>query len=109
MYGFLIFLHVVVSVLLVVVILMQASRGGGLSGTFGGTASTAIFGGRGAGSFLSKVTVGLAVAFMTLAVLISLINVPSDSGSIVRQRAENELGSPAAELPVPLSLPEDQQ
>ena len=45
MYGFMVFLHVVVSVLLVTVILMQASRGGGLSGTFGAGASTAIFGG----------------------------------------------------------------
>ena len=86
---------------------MQASRGGGLSGTFGAGASTAIFGGRGAGSFLSKVTVGLAIAFMTLAILISLVNVPSASNeSIVKQRAEGETVSPAVDLPVPLSLPE---
>ncbi|MEE9166959.1 MAG: preprotein translocase subunit SecG [Candidatus Neomarinimicrobiota bacterium] len=109
MYGFLVFLHVVTSVLLVVVILMQASKGGGLSGTFGGTTSTAIFGGRGAGSFLSKVTVGLAFTFMVLAIFISLMSVPSDSDSIVRQRAEDQMESPAYELPVPLSLPQKNQ
>ena len=54
MYGFLVFLHVITCLLLVGVILMQASKGGGLAGTFGGT-SNAMFGGRGAGSFLSKV------------------------------------------------------
>ena len=110
MYSFMVFLHVLVSVLLVTVILMQASRGGGLSGTFGAGASTAIFGGRGAGSFLSKVTVGLAIAFMTLAILISLVNVPSTGGeSIIRQRAEGEAVSPAAGLPVPFSLPEERE
>lgn len=108
MYGFLVFLHVVVSIMLVTVILMQASKGGGLAGTFGG-ASTALFGGRGAGSFLSKVTVGLAAAFMALAILISLVNVPTESGdSIVRKMAEEEVVSPAADLPVPLSLPQQQ-
>ena len=106
MYGFLVFLHVITCLLLVGVILMQASKGGGLAGTFGGT-SNAMFGGRGAGSFLSKVTVGLAVAFMMLAILISLVNVPTGSGdSIVRKMAEEEVVSPAADLPIPLSLPE---
>ena len=108
MYGFLVFLHVLTCLLLVTVILMQASKGGGLAGTFGG-ASTAMFGGRGAGSFLSKVTVGLAATFMVLAILISLVNIPTDSGdSIVRKMAEDEVVSPAADLPVPLSLPQDE-
>ena len=108
MYGFLVFLHVLTCLLLVTVILMQASKGGGLAGTFGG-ASTAMFGGRGAGSFLSKVTVGLAATFMVLAILISLVNVPTESGdSIVRKMAEDEVVSPAADLPVPLSLPQDE-
>ncbi len=108
MYGILVFLHVITCLMLVTVILMQASKGGGLAGTFGG-ASTAMFGGRGAGSFLSKVTVGLAATFMVLAILISLVNVPTDSSdSIVRQMAEDEVVSPAADLPVPLSLPQDE-
>jgi len=107
MREFLIFIHLIISVLLVIVILMQASRGGGLSGTFGSTTSTAIFGGRGAGSFLSKVTVSLAIAFMALAILISLISVPSTSDSIIRQKAD-QAPSPAAELPVPLSLPQEE-
>ena len=108
MYGILVFLHVITCLLLVTIILMQASKGGGLAGTFGG-ASTAMFGGRGAGSFLSKVTVALAATFMVLAILISLVNVPTDSGdSIVRKMAEEEVISPAADLPVPLSLPHDE-
>ncbi|MCH7731225.1 MAG: preprotein translocase subunit SecG [Candidatus Marinimicrobia bacterium] len=107
MYGFFVFLHVLVSVLLVVVILMQSSKGGGLAGTFGGGMSTAMFGGRGAGSFLSKVTVGLAIGFMTLAILISLVNTPGGSAteSIVKKKAEERVITPGYDLPVPISFP----
>ncbi len=74
-----IFLYVIlglVSISLMGVILMQSSKGGGLAGTFGGAASTtnALFGGSGAGNFLTKLTTGLAVAFMVLIILISVLN-----------------------------------
>lgn len=107
MYGFFVFLHVLVSILLIVVILMQSSKGGGLAGTFGGGMSTAMFGGRGAGSFLSKVTVALAIGFMTLAILISLVNVPAElsSESIVKKKAEERIITPGGDLPVPASFP----
>ena len=57
MQTFLIIIHTIVSVLLVAVILMQASQGGGLSGTFGSSATSALLGGRGAGTFLSKLKI----------------------------------------------------
>ena len=45
MVGFLITIHTLICILLVSVILMQASQGGGLSGTIGGGMSNAIFAG----------------------------------------------------------------
>jgi len=72
---FLYILLVLVSILLMVVILMQSSKGGGLAGTFGGgSTASALFGGVGAGNFLTKVTTGLAVAFMSLIILIGVLN-----------------------------------
>jgi preprotein translocase subunit SecG len=58
--------HVLVCVLLVVVVLMQSSKGEGLAGAFGGGSGLtgAVFGGRGAASFLSKATTVLAIIFM---------------------------------------------
>lgn len=57
--------HVLVSISLILVVLMQSSKGEGLAGTaFGGSISGAVFGGRGAASFLSKSTTVLAVLFM---------------------------------------------
>ena len=75
MIGFLIILHTVISILLITVILMQASQGGGLSGTFGGQAASSILGGQGAGNVLSRITTWLAVLFLSLAVVISMLRV----------------------------------
>ncbi len=109
MYGFLVMLHIIVCILLICVILMQASKGGGLAGTFGGATSSAVFGGRGAGNFLTKLTAGLAIAFMMLAILISLVNVPSNTASsIVQEKASERVSTPGEDLPRPLSLPEGQ-
>ena len=64
MATFLLIVHILVCLILVVSILLQASKGGGLSTAFGGGGGgTAMFGGAGAATFLSKVTTFLAVAF----------------------------------------------
>ncbi|MCK5841003.1 MAG: preprotein translocase subunit SecG [Candidatus Fermentibacteria bacterium] len=67
------FLHSVICVLLVAVVLLQKSKGDGLSGAFGGGgALTASFGNRGAASLLSKATTVLAVLFMVISFLLAI-------------------------------------
>lgn len=59
--------HVIVCIALVLVVLLQSSKGEGLAGSAfggGGGMSGAVFGGRGAASFLSRATTVLAVVFM---------------------------------------------
>jgi len=58
--------HVIVCIALILVVLMQSSKGEGLAGAtaFGGGVSSAVFGGRGAASFLSRATTVLAIVFM---------------------------------------------
>jgi preprotein translocase subunit SecG len=63
LYGLLLFIHIVVSILLIVVILMQASKGRGLSGIAGGAQSQAVIGGRQAATMLHKVTITLGLIF----------------------------------------------
>jgi preprotein translocase subunit SecG len=68
------FLHVLVCILLVAVVLMQKSKGDGLSGAFGGGgALTASFGARGAVTLLSKLTTILACVFMATSFLLALM------------------------------------
>lgn len=103
MAGFLIAIHALVSILLISVILMQASQGGGLAGSIGGQTTNALFGGRGAATILSKMTTWFAIIFMALAILISLIG-SSDSAraaSVVERAAEERTLSPAEGLSLP--------
>ncbi len=79
--------HVIVCIALVLVVLMQSSKGEGLAGgtAFGGAVSGAVFGGRGAATFLSKATTVLAILFMincgALAFMSSERSVVSGSGA----------------------------
>lgn len=103
MYNLLIGLFIIICLTLVVVILLQSSKGGGLSGAFGGSgAMGTVFGGRGAASFLSKVTTYLAIAFLSISLLLSFLNRGIErSGSLVEK--ERQKGStPASGLQVPL-------
>ncbi|MDD2715445.1 MAG: preprotein translocase subunit SecG [Candidatus Wallbacteria bacterium] len=60
----LIFLHIVVSIAVIVIVLFQANKGEGLAGAFGGGASFAVFGDRGPEPFMAKLTIAAAVIFM---------------------------------------------
>ncbi|RMF67475.1 MAG: preprotein translocase subunit SecG [Calditrichaeota bacterium] len=103
MYGFLLFLFVVVCFALTLVILLQSSKGGGLAGAFGGMGDMgAVFGGRGAASFLSKVTTVLAAVFLLLSIVLSLMN-RGNAGparSLVEQEQKKRASVPAARLPI---------
>lgn len=102
MYGLLVAIHIFVSLFLVIVILMQSSKGGGLAGAFGGAGTSAVFGGRGAASFLQKLTTGLVVAFMVIAILIGFTSGSGDDGtSIIQEEARRAISGPGATLPAP--------
>ena len=92
MIGFLIFIHTLVSILLIGIILMQSSQGSGLSGTFGGNTASNVLGGQNAGNILSKITSWLASVFIILAIFISTLSGPAErsgSSSIIKQAAED--------------------
>jgi preprotein translocase subunit SecG len=55
--------HVLTCVFLVLVVLLQQSKGGGLGGALGGGASQ-VFGGSGAGNFMTRLTGVMAALFM---------------------------------------------
>ncbi len=58
-------IHIIVSILLIIVVLLQPGKGGDLGSVFGGGGTTeSVFGAVGAVPFLSKVTRVLAVLFL---------------------------------------------
>ncbi|MCK4329829.1 preprotein translocase subunit SecG, partial [candidate division WOR-3 bacterium] len=73
MRALLLSIHTICSVFLLVVVLLQPSKSGGLSGMFGG-GGTSFFGGRGAAPFLTKITVVLATIFIVTSVILTSIS-----------------------------------
>jgi preprotein translocase subunit SecG len=61
---FLTVVHVLVCILLVGVVLLQRGKGAEIGAVFGGGASSTVFGSRGAGNFLTRLTTGAAIVFM---------------------------------------------
>jgi len=87
MYTLLLLIHVIVCIALTIVILLQSSKGGGLSGVFGGGGGMGtVFGGRGVASFLSKLTTGLAIAFLLICLILGKIT-SGESGPQAQQSA----------------------
>lgn len=72
MFGFLLALHVVVTVLLLLIILIQKSEGG--SSLFSSGSGTSMFNARGTSSMLTKATWGLATVFLLNCILMAHIS-----------------------------------
>ena len=73
MEGLLLFVHIVVSLLLVIVVLLQSGKSADLAGAFGGGGTQSSFGPRGAATILSKATTILAVSFMITSLLLYIL------------------------------------
>jgi preprotein translocase subunit SecG len=89
---------------LVLIVLIQKGRGGGLSGVLGGGIASGILGSK-TGDFLTWVTVSLAGLFLLLAGMMAKFYKPtvSDFGSPATQQQQPESTQPptASEKPTP--------
>jgi len=100
----LLLVHILICVALIIVVLLQSAKGEGLAGAFGGGGglSGAVFGGRGAASFLSKATTVLAILFMVSCLSLSLLSAgkgvtqASVGESAVTQAAQQEAAAQQA-------------
>jgi preprotein translocase subunit SecG len=68
--------HVLVAVFLILVVLLQAGRGGGVSGAFGGGAGAAM-GQRSAATVLGKMTAISAGIFMVTSMILAVMSTPT--------------------------------
>lgn len=87
MYTFVSIVYVFVCLFLILVVLLQSGKGGGLGSAFGGGTSQQIFGGAGAGNLLTRLTAVFAFAFMVLSVWLAFL---STSGEQALERAVRE-------------------
>ena len=107
MYTFFIVVEILVSLMLMIVVLMQASKGGGLAGTLGTSNLGTVFGVRRTSDFLTKTTTVLATLFMVLALFINLVVLPRGERSqeSIIQSGPQPTALPPAQQPAPTTAP----
>jgi len=108
MYTFLVILLIITSILLVISVLMQSSKGDGMSAMTGGSS---VLGGRGAATFLSKFTKWSGIAFFVLIMTINLVVVRRNtmtSESVVQHQSGKQVATQASGLPMPSNVEVEQ-
>ncbi len=77
--------HILVSLSLVFIVLLQKGSGADMGSAFGGS-SQSVFGARGSGSFLGKVTAGLATVFMITSLSLAFVTAQKGSNVSVMEK-----------------------
>ena len=96
MYTLIVILHVIVSIAMILIILLQTGKGSDIGAVFGGGSSQTLFGSTGPTSFLSKLTAGAAIIFMITSMFLAYkFSTGGSGGSIMKG------GPPAQTMPAP--------
>jgi len=86
----LIIIHVIIALLLIGVVLVQRGQGADMGASFGGGGAQTLFGSRGSGSFLGKMTGGLAAAFMLTSLTLAFFS-QQQTGSVVERSVVDQV------------------
>ncbi len=99
MYGFLLFLLVLDGLILGIVVLLQAGKGGGLAAMGGGASPTeGILAGRQAASVLTRTTWTTGSLFMLLALVLSIMSSQASAPSSILRESQQQV-APTPVLP----------
>ena len=96
MYTALIILHILASIFLVIVVLLQAGKGASIGASFGGSSRQTLFGSAGPATFLSKITAGCAIVFMITSLYLTYM-ASSRSTSSIMKNIPHEEAQPAVQ------------
>jgi preprotein translocase subunit SecG len=78
----LVIVHIMVAFALILIVLLQAGKGAGIGAAFGGASQT-VFGPRGPGNFLSKLTTAAAGIFMVTSLVLAIFSSQYVGGSVI--------------------------
>jgi preprotein translocase subunit SecG len=79
----LIIIHIIVSIALIMIVLLQTGKGADMGAAFGGGSSQTLFGSTGASTFLSKATTAAAIIFMVTSLGLAYLSSHRTGESVV--------------------------
>ena len=83
-------LHVIVCIFLIAVVLLQRGKGAQIGAVFGGGAGSTLFGSRGAGNFLTKLTAIAATLYMLTSLSLSYFGIAGAGERLFQNSAAAE-------------------
>ena len=83
MIALIVTLHILASLVLILVVLLQSGKAGDLASTFGSAGTQTAFGARGAATFLTKATTVSAVVFMLTSLSLAVLYTQGSSQSVI--------------------------
>lgn len=105
MFTLLISLIILFSALLIVLILVQNPKGGGLSGEFSSSGATQMFGVQKTGDLVEKLTWGFSIAILLLVLVTNFTLTSGNSEGIQSINVEKAANKTIPSAPAPLSAP----
>jgi len=93
---FLTILHIIVSIALIAIVLLQSGKGAEMGASFGASGSQSVFGAGGGTTFLTKLTTGAAIIFMLTSLTLAYrASMPGTSSIMSSQKS----AAPAPQKP----------
>jgi preprotein translocase subunit SecG len=86
MYIFLTIVHIIVSLGLIAVVLLQSGKGAEMGASFGASGSQSVFGAGGGSTFMSKMTTGAAIIFMLTSLTLAYLSSRPGGSSIMSSK-----------------------
>lgn len=105
MYQLILMIHVVVALVLIGLVLIQHGKGADIGAAFGSGASNTVFGSQGTGSFLFKLTGGLALTFFVTSLSLSYM-VSAQYQKAGQEVIPQQTSVPESRIPVPVDSSE---
>lgn len=100
----LIIVHILVSLFLIAIVLLQHGKGADIGATFGGSGQS-VFGSEGPVPLLNKITTFSAIVFMGTSVSLAYISAHESTGSIMTEIPAQETAPVEKEAPVTIPMP----
>jgi preprotein translocase subunit SecG len=93
MIYFLVTIHIIVSIALIAIVLLQSGKGAEMGASFGASGSQSVFGAGGGNTFMSKMTTGAAIIFMLTSLTLAYLSSKPGTSSIMSSKSAGKAAS----------------
>lgn len=108
MYQFIFMIHILAAICIVALVLVQQGKGAAMGAAFGSGASQTVFGSRGSGSFLLKLTIGFVVLFFSTSIALNYIatKATKHEAAVTLPAPHETTTAPVSPSSLPFSVPD---